>query len=69
VDRRRSRGALAIEVTARSLLALAAASVLFILGVYLILTGRPSRPDLAERLAPCTRSVADDAETWLRQQR
>jgi len=49
-------------------LAVAAASVLFILGDYLIFTRQPSRPDLAERLAPYARSVADDAETWLRQQ-
>jgi hypothetical protein len=49
-------------------LAMAAATVLFVIGLYLIFTRRPSRPDLAERLAPDATSVADDAETWLRQQ-
>ena len=49
-------------------LALAFAAVIFVLGVYLLLTARPRRPELAERLAPYQPTIADEAETWLRRQ-
>jgi hypothetical protein len=46
------------------------AALCFILGVYLIATGRrPRQPELTDRLRPfSSRRVSEEAEEWLRRQ-